>query len=113
MRTSKFKDAQIVAILREEEAGMAVTELLRKHDINRPTFYRWIAEARRGRPARTAAFKSVGAGECEAQMDVRRSCARARGDQGCVDQKTVTRSARRAAVTSLTQEHAQSVQRAV
>ena len=36
---SKFTDAQIVAILRNAEAGMAVAELLRKHGISRPAFY--------------------------------------------------------------------------
>ena len=41
MRRSKFTDAQIVAIMREAEPGMAVAELLRTHGISRPTLYRW------------------------------------------------------------------------
>jgi putative transposase len=41
MRKSKFTDAQIVAILREAEAGVAIAELLRTHGISRPTFYLW------------------------------------------------------------------------
>jgi len=39
MQKSTFTDAQVVAILREAEAGMAVAELLRKHSIGRPTIY--------------------------------------------------------------------------
>ena len=41
MRNSKFTDAQIVAILREAEAGMTVAELLQTHGISHPTFYLW------------------------------------------------------------------------
>ena len=38
MRESQCTDAQIVAILREAEAGTAIAELLRKHNISHPTF---------------------------------------------------------------------------
>jgi putative transposase len=41
MRKSKFSEAQIVAILREADAGVPVAEVLRKHGISRPTFYLW------------------------------------------------------------------------
>jgi putative transposase len=41
MRKSKFSEAQIVAILREGEAGLPLAEILRKHGISRPTYYLW------------------------------------------------------------------------
>ena len=41
MRKSKFTDSQIVAILKEGEAGMPVAEVCRKHGISSPTYYAW------------------------------------------------------------------------
>ena len=41
MRKSRFSESQIVAILREGEAGVPVAEILRKHGISRPTYFSW------------------------------------------------------------------------
>jgi putative transposase len=41
MKKSKFSESQIVAILKEGEAGVGVSELVRKHGISSATYYKW------------------------------------------------------------------------
>jgi putative transposase len=41
LKRSRFTETQIVAILAEADAGMAVTEVCRKHGICGNTFYNW------------------------------------------------------------------------
>ena len=41
MRKSKFSETQIVGILKDAEAGVAVNALLRTHGISRATFFTW------------------------------------------------------------------------
>ena len=41
MRKSKFSEEQIVAIVKEAEAGVDIAALIRKHGISRATLYQW------------------------------------------------------------------------
>ena len=44
MKTSRFTETQIVAILKEHEAGVATKELCRRHGVSPATFYNWKAK---------------------------------------------------------------------
>ena len=41
MKKSKFTESQIVAILKEADAGLNVADVCRKHGISQPTYYNW------------------------------------------------------------------------
>jgi len=41
MKRSRFTESQMVAILKEGEAGVAVAQLARKHGISAATYYHW------------------------------------------------------------------------
>lgn len=41
MKRSRFNEEQIIAILKEQEAGMTTAEVCRSHGINSATFDKW------------------------------------------------------------------------
>ena len=44
MKKSRYKDSQIMAILKQAEAGAPVPELCREHGMSSATFYKWRAK---------------------------------------------------------------------
>jgi putative transposase len=44
MRKSKFTEEQIIAVLAEQERGMATSDVCRRHGVSSATFYKWKAK---------------------------------------------------------------------
>lgn len=44
MKRSRFSEEQIIAILREQEAGQRTADVCRRHGISDATFYKWKAK---------------------------------------------------------------------
>jgi putative transposase len=43
MKKSRFTDSQIMAILKQAEAGTPVAELCREHGMSNVSFYKWLS----------------------------------------------------------------------
>lgn len=43
MKKNRFTGEQVIAVLREQEAGAATADVCRKHGVSSATFYKWKA----------------------------------------------------------------------
>ena len=76
MKRKRHTEEQIIAILKEHEAGMKTADLCRKHGISEASFYNWkakyggleVSEAKRLRGARERERQAEEAiGRCDAR----------------------------------------------
>lgn len=44
MKRSRFSEEQIIAILKEQETGVSVADLCRKHGVSDASIYKWKAK---------------------------------------------------------------------
>lgn len=44
MKRSRFSEEQIIAILKQQESGLATVDVCREHGISSATFYKWKAK---------------------------------------------------------------------
>ena len=112
MKRSRFTDEQIIAILREQEAGAKTADVCRRHGISEATFYSWkakfggldVSEARR--------LKALEDEKHQAQEASRGRDARQCRPEGSAGKKMVTPAERREAVAHLCRSHQVSERRA-
>ena len=43
MKAGRFLESQIVAILKQQDSGLTVTQISREHGVSEATFYNWKA----------------------------------------------------------------------
>ena len=112
MKRSRFKEEQIIAILREQEAGSPTADVCRKHGISSGDVLQVEGEVRRPRRVGCQAAEGAGGREREAEEAAGRDDAGQRDPEGHQQPKVVTPAARRQAVAHVRAAHEVSERRA-
>ena len=101
MKRKRHTEEQIIAILKEHEAGVKTADLCRKHGISEASFYNWKAKYGGLGGVRSQAAEGTGERERQAEEAVGGRHARQRGAEGSAGKKMVTPAAKREAVAHL------------
>ena len=96
MKRSRFKEEQIIAILREQEAGSPTADVCRKHGISSGHVLQVEGEVRRPRRVGCQAAEGAGGREREAEEAACRDDAGQRDPEGHQQPKVVTPAAQAA-----------------
>lgn len=59
MKTSRYTEAQIIAILRQAEGGVPVAQLCREHGMSDASFYKWRAKYGRMDASMVSQMKAI------------------------------------------------------
>ena len=95
MKKSRFTDSQIIAVLKQAEAGTPVPELCRGHGNQLGYVLQMAQQVRRHGGIHGRAHEGAGGGEPAAEEDVRRGPAQYRPAEGSARKKMVRPSQRR------------------
>jgi putative transposase len=112
MKRSKFTEEQIIAILREQEAGAKTAEVCRRRGISGATFYAWKAKFGGMEPSEAKRLKALEDENAKLKRLFGRGDAGQHRYEGSAVKKVVTPAARREAVAHLEQGYEMSERRA-
>ena len=90
MRRSKFREEQIIAILAEQERGLATAEVCSKHAISEGTFYKWKAKFGGMDVSHARQAQDAGERERQTQEAAGRCHARQCGSEGTSGKRLTT-----------------------